>query len=91
MHGSSFRGGPAAARARLGNGRGGGIEGVHGARPAEVLDAKRIESVPSSTGIPDLLGTLKTSASVGSNVEGQRASSRAEATTMTSILVDGFL
>lgn len=62
-----------------------------GARPAEVLDAKRIESVPSSTGIPDLLGTLKTSASVGSNVEGQKGIvSRGGNYDQASILVDGF-
>ncbi len=62
-----------------------------GARPAEVMDAKRIESVPSSTGIPDLLGTLKTSASVGSNVEGQKGIvSRGGNYDQASILVDGF-
>ena len=63
-----------------------------GARPAEVMDAKRIESVPSSTGIPDLLGTLKTSASVGSNVEGQKGIvSRGGNYDQASILVDGYL
>ena len=62
-----------------------------GSRPSEIMDAKRIESVPSSTGIPDLLGSLKTSASVGSNVEGQKGLvSRGGNYDQACILVDGF-
>lgn len=62
-----------------------------GIRPSEIMDAKRIESVPSSTGIPDLLGSLKTSASIGSNVEGQKGLvSRGGNYDQACILVDGF-
>lgn len=57
----------------------------------ESMNAKDIEAVPSSTGIPDLLGSLKTSASVGSNTEGQKGLvSRGGNYDQSSVLVDGF-
>jgi hypothetical protein len=58
---------------------------------AESLKARDIASVPSSTGIPDLLGSLKMSASVGSNTEGQKGLiSRGGNYDQSSLLVDGF-
>lgn len=64
---------------------------TNGVLSATTMSAKDIEAVPSSTGIPDLLTSLKTTASVGSNVEGQKGIvSRGGNYDQATIRADGF-
>jgi hypothetical protein len=64
---------------------------TNGVQPALTMSATDIEAVPSSTGIPDLLTSLKTTASVGSNVEGQKGIvSRGGNYDQATIRADGF-
>ena len=64
---------------------------IGGVPPSEVMDARTIQAIPSSTGIPDLMSSLKTSAAVRSNTEGQKGIiSRGGNYDQACIAVDGF-
>lgn len=64
---------------------------INGVLPALTMSSREIEAVPSSSGIPDLLTSLKTTASVSSNVEGQKGIvSRGANYDQTSMRADGF-
>ena len=64
---------------------------INGVLPALTMSAREVEAVPSSSGIPDLLTSLKTTASVSSNVEGQKGIvSRGGNYDQATVRADGF-
>lgn len=64
---------------------------IGGVPPSEIMDARTIQATPSSTGIPDLMSSLKTSAAIRSNTEGQKGIvSRGGNYDQACIAVDGF-
>ena len=64
---------------------------IGGVPPSEVMEPRTIQAIPSSTGIPDLMSSLKTSAAVRSNTEGQKGIiSRGGNYDQACIAVDGF-
>lgn len=67
------------------------VRDIGGVPPTEIMDARNIEEIPSSTGIPDLMSSLKTSAAIRSNTEGQKGIvSRGGNYDQACIAVDGF-